>query len=168
MRLPPVEVIAKWPTPNYENPITRGPTNIVLNCIMFPFVCAVVGLRIYTRIRISKSFGPDDWLIIAAIPFVATFASLIMVSEIEMQWNRHIWDVRVKSIAQVEMGLKILLVAQLMFGISSTLIKLSMLSLTYRILASASSRLRPWITAAFVMIALGGVLFCCLVVLQCA
>lgn len=67
MQIPPANVLASWPTPNYVNPVTRGPTNTIMNLIFFPILLFVVGLRIYTRVRVSRSFGLDDALILAAM-----------------------------------------------------------------------------------------------------
>jgi len=66
MRYPPLSVIESWPTPDYENPARRGPENIILNLIFFPLVCMIIAIRLYTRLRITKSFGVDDWLIVAS------------------------------------------------------------------------------------------------------
>jgi hypothetical protein len=67
MQLPPLSVIESWPTPNYVDPVVRGPENIILNLIFFPLVCLVIALRVFTRLRISKNFGIDDWLILASL-----------------------------------------------------------------------------------------------------
>ena len=67
MILPPLEVIASWPLPNYDDPITRGPAPIIFNLVLFPLVCFFIALRMYTRLCISKSFGLDDWLILATL-----------------------------------------------------------------------------------------------------
>jgi hypothetical protein len=67
MQMPPLGVIESWPVPNYVNPVTRGPANIIINLVFFPLVCLVIALRVYTRLRISKSFGADDWLILASL-----------------------------------------------------------------------------------------------------
>lgn len=67
MLLPPIEVIESWPVPNHDDPITRGPAPIYFNLVLFPLVCFFIALRMYTRLRISKSFGLDDWLILATL-----------------------------------------------------------------------------------------------------
>ena len=67
MQLPPLSVIESWPKPNYINPIVRGPENIILDLVFFPLVCLVVGIRMYTRLRITYNFGADDWLILALV-----------------------------------------------------------------------------------------------------
>jgi len=167
MRLPPLDVIAHWPKPNYEHPVTRDPSNIIFNSILLPIVSVLVGIRVFTRLRISRSFGIDDWLIVAAVFPTVIFSALTMIIQIDIGWNRHIWDVDISNIHLVTQGLKLILVMQVMFGLATTLIKCSMLALTYRILTSASSRLRPWIIVAIVIIVLEGIAFCCVVTFQC-
>lgn len=67
MQIPPTSVIQSWPTPNYTNPISHGPANIITQFVLYPLVFGIVGLRIYTRLRLSKSFGTDDILILCAL-----------------------------------------------------------------------------------------------------
>jgi hypothetical protein len=67
MQLPPSSVIESWPTPNYVDPVVRGPENVILNLIFCPLVGLVIALRVFTRLRISKNFGIDDWLILASL-----------------------------------------------------------------------------------------------------
>lgn len=64
---PTAEIIAGWPTPNYENPVTRGSALTVVNIIFIILVFVVAGLRFYTRLRITRSFGLDDWVIAASL-----------------------------------------------------------------------------------------------------
>jgi hypothetical protein len=77
MQLPPLAVIESWPIPNYTHPATRGPGNIIIIMIFYPLVCLIVGIRIYTRLRITKSFGSDDWLILAALVSVFHLTTFI-------------------------------------------------------------------------------------------
>jgi uncharacterized membrane protein len=62
-----LDEISTWPTPNYVNPETRGPGFIIMNLVLYPIVVAIVAIRIYTRLRISRSFGPDDVCIVLAM-----------------------------------------------------------------------------------------------------
>jgi hypothetical protein len=61
-----LEAKANWPTPNYINPVTRGWDLVVANFVLLAFIFIIVGLRIYTRLRISRYFGVDDILILLA------------------------------------------------------------------------------------------------------
>jgi hypothetical protein len=62
-----IETFKTWPTPNYLNPETRGNSVILIHSILYTLVVAVVGLRIFTRTRISRSFGTDDTFILIAM-----------------------------------------------------------------------------------------------------
>ena len=68
---PNAEVIASWPAPNFKDPITRGPALTIINAIFITLVILVVGLRFYTRLRITRSLGLDDWVI--ALSLVSEF-----------------------------------------------------------------------------------------------
>ena len=59
---PTKEIMESWPAPNFVDPATRGPGLTVVNIIFIILVFVVVGLRYYTRLRITKSFGLDDWV----------------------------------------------------------------------------------------------------------
>jgi hypothetical protein len=72
MKLPPLDVIATWPKPNYDNPITQGPASIIVNNVFFAFATILVVLRLYTRLIIKKCFGWDDFFIILAYVFFSS------------------------------------------------------------------------------------------------
>jgi len=57
---PTQEIIDSWPAPNFKDPVTRGSALTVVNIIFIILVFLVVGLRYYTRLRITHSFGQDD------------------------------------------------------------------------------------------------------------
>jgi hypothetical protein len=62
----PLDVILSWPAPNYVDPERRGPALVIINSILLPLALVVVGLRLYTRLRISQSAGLDDVFIALA------------------------------------------------------------------------------------------------------
>jgi len=62
-----LEEISTWPTPNYISPATRGPGLIIMHLVLYPIILGLVGLRTYTRLRISWSFGLDDVFILLAM-----------------------------------------------------------------------------------------------------
>lgn len=66
MQIPPLDVLAAWPAPNYVNPETHGPANIIVFGILMGISAIFLTIRIYTRIAISRGFGIDDVLIILA------------------------------------------------------------------------------------------------------
>lgn len=83
----PPEVRATWPPPNFVDPVTRGPSLIVIVIFSIIFTILVVALRCYTRLRITGTFGPDDILIAVAI--VSTITSeRIVCSMIHIRYPR--------------------------------------------------------------------------------
>jgi hypothetical protein len=77
MRNPPPEVIAKWPTPNYTDPATRGYAVLAINCVLLPVTAAIVALRLYTRLKVVHSAGLDDLFI--GLAMVRTIYSFVLV-----------------------------------------------------------------------------------------
>ncbi|EFE38714.1 hypothetical protein TRV_06640 [Trichophyton verrucosum HKI 0517] len=95
MQLPPVSVIASWPKPNYDNPPeVHGPAIIIMTAIFMPLMLAIIGIRIFTRIRILRSFGWDDIFIIAAALPTLGCGIITTTAAITLGWNRHIYDVQ--------------------------------------------------------------------------
>src|ERR1700761_334911 len=74
MRFPPPEVIASWPTPNYKDPVTRGPALIITELTILPFALTCVALRLWVRIRWLHKSWWDDWLmVVAAVSFIRSY-----------------------------------------------------------------------------------------------
>lgn len=67
MRIPPPEVVASWPTPNYVNPVSRGPALLIAELTIMPLALIALTARLYCRIVKVRSPGGDDWLMIAAM-----------------------------------------------------------------------------------------------------
>lgn len=67
MRLPPPEVLASWPAPNYDDPHTQGPASVIVNVIFITLVVVTVGLRMYCRAFVRRWFGLDDVMILLAM-----------------------------------------------------------------------------------------------------
>jgi hypothetical protein len=67
MKLPPANVLATWPTPNYTDPVTRGNSVLVVTIVLLSLAFAVTCLRLYTRFKITCSPGIDDLLIVIAL-----------------------------------------------------------------------------------------------------
>ncbi|KAI9712169.1 MAG: hypothetical protein M1812_007007 [Candelaria pacifica] len=128
---PPLEVIASWPAPNYVDPITRGPTAIIVGCVCLGVSMIVLPLRYYTRLRISKNFGADDILLGIGMIFVLAFTGLVFHAYLLGFWSRHLWDVPLPNLV---LSIKHTMAAGLTYLIASTLVKLSFLFLYRRIL----------------------------------
>ncbi len=66
MRLPPPDVVASWPAPNYINPETRGPALIIVELLTVFISTVCIALRLYVKAHVIHSVGWDDWLIVGA------------------------------------------------------------------------------------------------------
>ncbi|KAF7955044.1 uncharacterized protein EAE97_000303 [Botrytis byssoidea] len=163
MQLPSPEIIASWPVPNYDSPITRGYGVLIVTLILLPLVLSIIFIRLYTRLVMSKTFGLDDWLILAAMLPSTAFAILAILAEKKFHFNRHIWDV---PFNRVTFGLQYVIITQIVFTLGQTLTKCSMLALYYRILSSGR-RFKILTIAAFIIIAAQGLIFIIVTIFQC-
>jgi len=127
---PSAEIIASWPKSNFVNPLTRGSALTVVNVIFITLVFILVALRYYTRLRITKSFGLDDWII--GLSLIPTFALtvVVLVADNNFGWNRHSWDLHAE---QGPPGYKLCITAQILFFWAATLNKLSLLAFYKRL-----------------------------------
>jgi len=81
------EVIAQWPKPNYDNPVSRGPDLYVINSVFIVVAGTLVVLRIYTRVFVTHFFGWDDGFIIAGLIF-----AIILTIGVDLGFSRYGWD----------------------------------------------------------------------------
>jgi hypothetical protein len=88
MQLPPVDVLLSWPTPNYDNPVTRGPALVIVNSIFISLATITVAARIYTRIVIKRWFGIDDVFILLALLFTLGLTAVVILANQRFGWNR--------------------------------------------------------------------------------
>lgn len=132
MQFPPVEVLQSWPKSNYSNPSeVRGPSVLISTYVFVPLVIILVGLRLYTRLHISKYFGADDVLIVAAALPILTFGILTIPGVLKFGWTRHLYDVQPENYV---ITLKLTLAMEILFAIGCSLTKISMLLLILRVL----------------------------------
>jgi hypothetical protein len=61
MQLPPASVMANWPAPNYENPVTQGLPLIIVNVIFMALISLALPLRLYSRFVTKGRLGWDDF-----------------------------------------------------------------------------------------------------------
>ncbi|KAI1494814.1 hypothetical protein F5X96DRAFT_466158 [Biscogniauxia mediterranea] len=165
MRIPPAEVIAQWPKPNYINPETRGPESKIIGILLIVLVAAVLAVRLYARKWLTKGFGLDDTLMMIAYAPALAFTIIGLVAEDKFQWNRHIWDVDPKFFT---IGLQISLLTVILFDLSTNLIKLSMLAMIFRLAAASNDkRTRIFVLVLSFVIAMNCFIFVIIVIFQC-
>ncbi|KAI0458400.1 hypothetical protein F5B21DRAFT_500660 [Xylaria acuta] len=138
MKIPPAEVIASWPKPDYIDPESRGPAGKIVGSILLGLVTVILAIRLYSRKRLTKGFGLDDMLIcLAYIPATAFTITGISTQEL-LQWGRHLWDVEPKFFSP---NLLVMLINLLLFDLATSLTKLSMLAMVRRLTTASSKKI---------------------------
>ena len=164
MQLPPPSVLAAWPEPNYADPVTRGNELIVITVIFSPIALFMIGLRTYTRLRISKAWGVDDILLLCSVPPTLAIAVLTIMAVRTWGWDRHIWDVKPDLISE---GLKLVIAMHCLFAFAVSCYKLSLLILTRRIMVSGIGILRRVAEIGIVLVITECFIFVFVVVFTC-
>ncbi|KAK8138345.1 hypothetical protein PG984_001725 [Apiospora sp. TS-2023a] len=171
MIIPPLSVIASWPKPDYVNPESQGPAGVGVGSALIVLVTITLLLRLYTRRWISKGFGLDDILIACAYVPALAFTIIGIVGERKLGWGRHIWDVPPGDSA-TSLKTSILtfrsLATLMLFDAATSLTKLSMLAMLYKLTsASADRRMNIVIMALAALISLNAFIFVIVEVFQC-
>ncbi|KAL7274618.1 hypothetical protein RUND412_002468 [Rhizina undulata] len=162
---PPPALIASWPPANKVNPAWRGNGLVVVESLMISLVVIVVGLRIYSRVWMRKSFGMDDWFIIPATFFAIGLTTTTCLAAIRYGWGHHMWDI---SMATVQNSLKLSWISELFFTWSLLLTKLSLCALYLRLLGNlADTRGRRIIYTILSLALFWGIAFTIATIMQC-
>lgn len=163
MQLPKISQQESWPAPNIINPASRGTGNFVITCTVLPLSLIVVGLRIFTRIKLYRRWAVDDSLVIASlIPTLAYFI-LGLTWDFNIGWL-HIWDY---PTADITKGLRMILLSQILFVVASALIKISILMFIYRLLMNSQVLFKSLIHTMTIAILTQAVCFLFLHLFQC-
>ncbi|KAI0199571.1 hypothetical protein F4808DRAFT_209134 [Astrocystis sublimbata] len=137
MKVPPLEVIKNWPRPNYINPESNATAGAIIGSLVLVPVTLVLAVRLYSRKRLTNSFGLDDLLIcMAYIPAVG-FTIAGAVTQGTLQWGRHFWDIEPEYITP---NIQLMLITLFLFDLATSLTKLSMLAMVRRLTTASSSK----------------------------
>ncbi|GAB7358562.1 hypothetical protein MBLNU230_g2624t1 [Neophaeotheca triangularis] len=134
VRLPSPEVIASWPTPNYNDPVTRS----WMPAFAVPWQ-VLVSVLVLTRLllrwrKLAGPLGLDDALLIPAwLSSLAVTVAACLAAE-RYNSDRHLWDVPLQMYPK---ALRIAWIFQFVFLISTASTKVSIL-LFYRRLVKGS------------------------------
>ncbi len=165
MQLPPVDVFLSWPRANYEHPSeVRGPAILIITLISVPILVTLVALRVYTRLRLTKNFGPDDFAIVVAVIPTLGCAVLSLIAVKYHGWDRHVWDV---PVPQLYVALKFAMAVEVLFSFACSLTRLSILLLIRRIMAAGSEVWKRLTIALVVLICVEECIFCVVAINTC-
>lgn len=163
MRSPPLEVILSWPKPNYVDPVTRGPSLMIVELTLLPIAMIVVFLRMWVRIGWLHKSWYDDYLMILAMFFsIGTTILVIMATQL-YGWDKHVWDLRP---AEMETGRKASMAGQTLFVLASSTVKMSILVSYFRI-APEKSLFRKLVWGTFALVFAAFVVFLVALWVQC-
>ncbi|KAF1830954.1 hypothetical protein BDW02DRAFT_76513 [Decorospora gaudefroyi] len=165
MQLPPVAVLLTWPTPNYEDPVTRGPALVIVNSIFLSLVVLTVTARLYTRLVIKRWFGWDDVFILLALLFTIGLTAVVLLANQEYGWDRHVWDIPFPKFVPTS---KIAMAAKVVFTAAATFTRLSLHCFYYRLVSDSGKLWFKWLVHLNVAYTIGiFVSFTFLSVFQC-
>ncbi|KAL9027317.1 MAG: hypothetical protein Q9196_004142 [Gyalolechia fulgens] len=84
-------------TPNFDNPDYRSGGIVPLACIFIPWAAIFMALRVYTKVRIIKVFGLEDWTIIVAY-LCTLFLSIDCLVQQKYGNGIHEWDITIAKL----------------------------------------------------------------------
>ncbi|EKG21253.1 hypothetical protein MPH_01396 [Macrophomina phaseolina MS6] len=161
----PLSVLFSFPTPNYVDPVTRGPALIIVNAIFLSLCTIALLLRLYTRVFIKRWFGSDDVFIILAYISTVALTINVIIANVHFYWNRHVWDIPITSLPG---ALKVAFSAKLIFVFAATFTRQSLLCFYYRLIADSGMKWFKWaLHATVVLNAAAAIIFTCLGIWLC-
>ncbi|KAF4630847.1 hypothetical protein G7Y89_g7284 [Cudoniella acicularis] len=140
---------------------TRVPQLTATNVTLLVIATIVMVLRFYTRSRITRYIGADDWIMLAA--YILGLAQFGLWTAYDALGNaQHIWDVNLNNLPRFFL---VLWLIQIFYSVGLGLIKLSILALFLRLFPSDRFRLvilcaMGFITAMTIALTLS-VIFAC-------
>ncbi|KAI6362391.1 hypothetical protein MCOR25_006202 [Pyricularia grisea] len=154
-----------WPAPNLENPETLAPANTVIITTLHVIVTVLLVIRLYSRRQLSGGLRLDDLLIVLAYIPTTLYAAGGIHQELALKIDRHVWDFPTENTVP---AYKSALAVGILFAAATTLTKLSMLSLIYRITSAANQHVtRCLVLLVITIVAVDGVVFILVELTQC-
>ncbi|RAR01158.1 integral membrane protein [Stemphylium lycopersici] len=165
MQLPPYDVLLSWPTPNYDNPPTRGPALVIVNSIFISLATLTVAARLYTRIVIKRWFGIDDIFIVLALLFTFGLTTVVLLANKSYGWDRHVWDIPFEKFVPTS---KIAMTAKVVFTAAATFTRLSLHCFYYRLVSDSGKSWFKWLVHLNVVYTVGiFISFPCIAIFFC-
>lgn len=116
--------------------------------IAFPVISTIaVALRIFTRAKIVKALGSDDWLILLALAF-SWMLSATMVEQVRYGLGRHIKTLSLEELAHAQEPLFFSIIG---YNLALSFSKASIIFLYLRIFVNSRIRIACFIVLGFVI-----------------
>ncbi|TID23700.1 hypothetical protein E2P81_ATG03270 [Venturia nashicola] len=129
----PDEVLASWNF-NFVDPPRGGRHVVITTAVLLSLTYCVVALRLWARLRLAKSAGIDDALIIAGMIPLTLLAVAVCLSMTTFGMDKHVWNSRSDELVNAR---KIAMTSELLYMVTTCTTKVSIL-LFYRRLAAGT------------------------------
>ncbi|ORY17072.1 hypothetical protein BCR34DRAFT_451881, partial [Clohesyomyces aquaticus] len=141
-RFPTAEEFASFPPPNFVNPETKTSLILGIEIPMSVLATVFIACRFYSRTRIVSALGSDDWIMLAAAIMAVANNILVIVSTTpDIQTGYHLWDFHPEHFFGTMKAGQIGMSMQLIFIVTCSLMKTSVLITYLRIFPS---KLNKW------------------------
>ncbi|KAJ6262309.1 hypothetical protein Dda_3116 [Drechslerella dactyloides] len=141
-RVPPPEILATWPKPNYINPSNPTARLKGVEITLCAITVIVVILRLYSRIFLTRSYGADDFLMSASL-ILDIGLTIINCIAPQWGWGVHLYDFNPEWLTPAR---KLAVAVETVYIPCVALAKLSILVFYYRVFSgSGSSRTFRWL-----------------------
>ncbi|KAF2202016.1 hypothetical protein GQ43DRAFT_480227 [Delitschia confertaspora ATCC 74209] len=138
--------------PNFINPPSRKLQIRLVSYILLPIMACFLALRMYTRARITRGLGADDYLAVVSAIFIAAYCGVVLwMVDGHNPLGLHAWDVPLSHIN--EAFFKATLSSSCIHALATIFVKTTLLVLYLRIF-NLNSRARIMIWAGIVFIVL--------------
>lgn len=155
-------IIATWPRPNYDNPVTRQSATDAVIYSTTILMLLFIGARFYVRANSKTGLGREDWFMLFSA-FLAVAVSVIMLVGTSHVVGRHIYDVKpawIMNFAKLNLSL---------LTVSNSCITFAKISvcLTYlRLFPSNTNMIFSWTMITYVV--LWNIIISTLYIVQCS
>ncbi|KAI1084718.1 hypothetical protein F5B20DRAFT_218899 [Whalleya microplaca] len=140
--LPPPNV-----TSNFNDPESLAPATRSVICVALALMYCFLIVRIYTRLRVTCSFGADDLLCLASAAAITAYCAFVL-SKLGNPLGPHQWNVPLVRLNSEEVQLVLpMLVTTSLYFVASSLLKTALLIFYLRIFRP-SKRARTLICAS--------------------
>ncbi|KAI9718448.1 MAG: hypothetical protein M1812_004169 [Candelaria pacifica] len=133
---PPPGVIPGQPNAPY-----KGDQIVAANAVFIPLTLLFLAARVYTRIRLTRSLGLDDFYLFIGMTF-AIAQNAVTLIHLNYGLGHHVWDVA--SSTMIPKYLQLQFASILVYMLAIFFVKLSVLQLYLRIDTSKAYRITVW------------------------
>ncbi|KAI1762136.1 hypothetical protein GGR53DRAFT_532907 [Hypoxylon sp. FL1150] len=138
-------------TSNFIDPPRNSWATKVSVYVTLPLIFIFILLRIYARVRVTRKFDLDDWMFVAGCIFSFSYCGIIISWMYQDVYGRHYWDIPA-TLLTVEF-MKMTLAVEILYLVAAIFIKLSLLTLYYRVFRpSKYTTILAWVGAALVVL----------------